>query len=193
MREAQVLATQSCLTLCNPWTAAHQAPSSTEFSRQEDWSKYPFPFSRGSSRPRNRTQVSCITSRFFIVWATREAQLHNASSRICHRPLMESWRRSLEGAGMGTTMRGQRCEIPMLLVPFSPGINTEKRGGNGWNTSVSNSHGGPSQRTVDTQEEPHTPTHDTFDTAWSDRSWDESGVQKRDGWGSTHYTFTHHR
>ena len=38
-----MLATQSCLTLCNPWTAAHQAPLSTEFSRQEDWSKYPFP------------------------------------------------------------------------------------------------------------------------------------------------------
>jgi len=31
------------------------------------------PFSRGSSRPRNQTQVSCITGRFFTSWATREA------------------------------------------------------------------------------------------------------------------------
>ena len=31
------------------------------------------PFSRGSSQPRNQTQVSCITSRFFNVWAIREA------------------------------------------------------------------------------------------------------------------------
>ena len=30
------------------------------------------PFSRASSQPRNRTQVSCIASRFFIVWATGE-------------------------------------------------------------------------------------------------------------------------
>ena len=30
-------------------------------------------FSRGSSWPRNRTQISCIASRFFTNWATREA------------------------------------------------------------------------------------------------------------------------
>ena len=29
--------------LCNPWTVAHQAPLSTEFSRQEYWSGLPFP------------------------------------------------------------------------------------------------------------------------------------------------------
>ena len=31
------------------------------------------PFSRGSSRPRDQTQVSCIAGRFFTDWATREA------------------------------------------------------------------------------------------------------------------------
>ena len=31
-------------------------------------------FSRGSSRPRNRTQVSCTAGRCFTFWATREAQ-----------------------------------------------------------------------------------------------------------------------
>ena len=30
------------------------------------------PFSRGSSKPRGRTQVSCIVGGFFISWATRE-------------------------------------------------------------------------------------------------------------------------
>ena len=30
-------------------------------------------FSRGSSRPRDRTQISCIAGRRFTVWATREA------------------------------------------------------------------------------------------------------------------------
>ena len=32
-----------------------------------------YPFSRGTSRPRNRTRVSCIAGRFFTNWATREA------------------------------------------------------------------------------------------------------------------------
>ena len=31
-----------------------------------------YPFSRGSSRPRNWTRVSCIAGRFFTSWATRE-------------------------------------------------------------------------------------------------------------------------
>ena len=33
-----------------------------------------FPFSRGSSQPRDQTQVSWIAGRFFTSWATREAQ-----------------------------------------------------------------------------------------------------------------------
>ena len=35
------------------------------FSRQECWSGLPFPFSRGSSPPRDRTQVSRIAGGFF--------------------------------------------------------------------------------------------------------------------------------
>ena len=41
MFESEV--TQSCLTLATPWTVAHQAPQSMEFSRQEYWSGLPFP------------------------------------------------------------------------------------------------------------------------------------------------------
>ena len=32
------------------------------------------PFSKGSSWPRDQTQISCIAGRFFTSWATREAQ-----------------------------------------------------------------------------------------------------------------------
>ena len=35
-----------------------------------------FPFSRGSSQPRDLTQVSCITGGFFTIWVTREAQVY---------------------------------------------------------------------------------------------------------------------
>ena len=34
---------QSCPTLRNSWTAAHQAPPSMGFSRQEYWSGVPLP------------------------------------------------------------------------------------------------------------------------------------------------------
>ena len=40
-RESEVA--QSCLTLCDPWTVAHQAPLSMGFSWQEYWSGLPFP------------------------------------------------------------------------------------------------------------------------------------------------------
>ena len=41
-----------------------------EFSRQEYWSGLPF---SSPGAVKDWTQVSCIASRFFIVWATREA------------------------------------------------------------------------------------------------------------------------
>ena len=44
------------------WAVAYQAPLSMEFSRQE-W--VAIPFSRGSSQPRNQTQVSHIAGRCF--------------------------------------------------------------------------------------------------------------------------------
>ena len=38
-----MLVTQSCSLFVTPWTAAHQAPLSMEFSRQEYWSGLPCP------------------------------------------------------------------------------------------------------------------------------------------------------
>ena len=46
--------------------------SHQERPRILEWVAYPF--SRGSSLPRNWTGVSCIVGRFFTSWATREAQ-----------------------------------------------------------------------------------------------------------------------
>ena len=68
------LVAQSCLTLCNLlWTVAHQGPLSMRIlqARILEWVAMP---SRGSSPPRDWTQVSCIAGRFFTIWATREAQ-----------------------------------------------------------------------------------------------------------------------
>ena len=56
-----------CATL---WTIACQAPLSmgTLQARMLEWGA--MPSSRGSSQPRDRTQVSCIAGRFFTIWAT---------------------------------------------------------------------------------------------------------------------------
>ena len=43
-----------------------------------------YPFSRGSSQPRNPVGVSCIAGRFLISWATREAQ-----TLFYHQPVQE--------------------------------------------------------------------------------------------------------
>ena len=42
-------------------------------------------FSRGSSRPRDRTQISCIAGRFFTVWATRELQVWRDDCKVTRR------------------------------------------------------------------------------------------------------------
>ena len=74
----------SCIQLfATPWTVAYQA--SLEFSRQEYWSGLPFPGNRGSSWPRDQTQVSCIAGRRFTIWATRKAYcfLRKCQDTLC--------------------------------------------------------------------------------------------------------------
>ena len=41
-----------------------------------------YPLSRGSSQPRNGTEVTCIAGRFFTSWATRE--VHHSLSHIAY-------------------------------------------------------------------------------------------------------------
>ena len=70
------LVTQSCPILCSP-TDCNPPGSSVHGILQArilEW--VTIPFSRGSSRPRNQTQVSCITGRRFTVWASRGAYTH---------------------------------------------------------------------------------------------------------------------
>ena len=68
-----MLVAQSCPAPCNPMDCS--PPSSPVHgiiqARILEW--VAIPFSKGSSRPRDRIQVSCTADRFFTVWATREA------------------------------------------------------------------------------------------------------------------------
>ena len=56
---------QSCLTLCNPWTAACQAPPSMEFCKQEHWSGLPFPSPGDLPDPGIEVPSPALASRFF--------------------------------------------------------------------------------------------------------------------------------
>ena len=54
------LITQSCLTLWDTWTAAHQAPLSTGILQARILEWVAIPSSKGSSQLRSWTRVSCI-------------------------------------------------------------------------------------------------------------------------------------
>ena len=59
---------QSCSTLCDPMDYTVHGILQ---ARKLEW--VTCPFSRGSSRPKNWTRVSCTAGRFFTNWAATEA------------------------------------------------------------------------------------------------------------------------
>ena len=65
----KVKVAQSCLTLCDPMDYIVHSILQARILEC-----VAFPFSRGSSLPRDQIQVSHITGRFFTSWTTREAQ-----------------------------------------------------------------------------------------------------------------------
>ena len=60
---------QSCPTLCDPMDYTVHGILQ---ARILEW--VAIPFSRGSSQPRDQTQVSLIAGRFFTSWAIKNAQ-----------------------------------------------------------------------------------------------------------------------
>ena len=67
------LVTQSCLTLFDLMDCSPPGSSVHGISQARILEWVALPFSKGSSRPRDRTPVFCITGRFFTVWAIRKA------------------------------------------------------------------------------------------------------------------------
>ena len=60
----KVNVTQSCLTLCDPLNCSLPSSSVDEILQARILEWVAIPFSRGSSQPRDETQVSCIAGRF---------------------------------------------------------------------------------------------------------------------------------
>ena len=65
------IVTQSFWLFASPWTLAHQAPLSMEFSKEEYWNELPFP-SPGDLPDSGIEPRSLALQGFLTVWATRE-------------------------------------------------------------------------------------------------------------------------
>ena len=108
MWKCRVQVAQSCLTLCDPMDCTVHGILHT---RILEW--VAFPFSRGSFQPRDRTQVSCIASRLFTSWATREAHVKNNQNNKRHHCVSE------------------HCLTSNIWTPFDVWICSFLVGGNG--------------------------------------------------------------
>ena len=92
------------------------------------------PSSRGSSRPRDWTQVFHVVSRRFIVWATRE--FHRTCLQ-CRRPGLDPWvgKRS-SGEENGNQSSILTCRIPWTEGPGRLQFLGSLRVRNNWVTNI---------------------------------------------------------
>ena len=104
---------QSCLTLCDPIDCSLPGSSVQGILQARILGWVVIPFSKGSSWPREWTQVSCIASRFFTVWATRKSP--------CASPQpVNLWTQELVDRGLGSwvlilPLQNSQCH-------FGPGV-----------------------------------------------------------------------
>ena len=77
---------QSCPTICGPMDCSLSGSSVHGIFQARVLEWIAISFSRGSSRPRNPTQVSRIAGRRFTIWATRESMVFPVVMYGC-----ESW------------------------------------------------------------------------------------------------------
>ena len=76
---------QSCPTLCDPMDCSLPGSSIHEIFQASVLEWVAISFSRGSFRPRDWTQVSCIAARHFTIWATREKGMATQFSILAWR------------------------------------------------------------------------------------------------------------
>ena len=83
--DSKVLVAQLCLILCNPMQPARLFCCGILQARMLEW--IAIPFSRGSSQPRDGTQVSCIASGFFFTTEPLGKPKADAFFVFCFLPL----------------------------------------------------------------------------------------------------------
>ena len=77
--ECVCLVTQLCQTLCNPTDCSPPDFSVHGILQARILERVAFPFSKGSSAPSDRTQVSRIADRFFTIWSTKWKKVKSLS------------------------------------------------------------------------------------------------------------------
>ena len=91
-----VLFAQLCPSLCEPMDCRLLGSSAHGILQARILEWVAIPFSRGSSQPRDQTQVSCIEGRFFTVWATRVGKINDvflgSCPVFCPPDLSDYWR-----------------------------------------------------------------------------------------------------
>ena len=112
-----------------PWIAARQVPLSMGILQARILEWVAMPSSRGSSQPRDQTQVSCIAGEFFTNWATREAlTVLPANTILQPTGVQEALNPGLPGqpctphliscvgetSGFSCTFRGTRCSASQI-------------------------------------------------------------------------------
>ena len=104
---------QLCPTLCYPMDCSPTGPSVQGIfqARLLEW--IAISFSRGSSKPRDRTWVSCIAGTLFTVWATRKAQSRILKYAFFHTVHFHS---NLRYADNNTLMAESEEELKRLLM-----------------------------------------------------------------------------
>ena len=120
-------------TLATSGTVAHQTPLSTGFSRQEHWRGFPFLSPGLSSRPRDRSRVSCPGRLILYCWATRQAQVGVKEKEfICSNGaiVQESfllWLLGWREYGFRLPTAGTVCPQlePVLCTYLGSGVQTE--------------------------------------------------------------------
>ena len=95
----EVKVVRSCPTLCNRMDCSLPGSSVHGILQARVLEGDVIPFSSESFWPRDWTRVCCVTSRFFTVWATREAHRHTHTHRENQTMWLNSrlWKEHLKG------------------------------------------------------------------------------------------------
>ena len=117
-----------CMT---PWTVARQAPLSVGFSRQESWSRLPFPSPGDLPWPRDQTRISCgscIAGGFFTIEPAVKLPSYYELTQL----------EKLDSQGILTGVRILRTHSPLWLHQKytvremrGEGLSSQKRWANG--------------------------------------------------------------
>ena len=122
--KVKILVAQSCPTLCNPmhYSLPGSCVHGISQTRILEW--VAISFSRGSSQPRDQTQVSCIAGRFFTIWATREV---SPRSEISHTDLIKYSQNEVISKAKDYISLIMKQKLELISLTF-----TQILGGSGW-------------------------------------------------------------